>query len=77
MAKRPAEPPAGRSDSESVRIRKIRNGYVTTRMGTKDGKFFKDEQYSRRQPVLETKAAAKPAARPAAGNEVGYLNRGR
>lgn len=77
MAKRPSTPPAGRSDSESVRIRKIRNGYVTTRIGTREGKFFKTEEYSRKQPMVETKVAAKPAARAPAGNEVGYLNRGR
>jgi hypothetical protein len=83
MAKKPAK--GGAADSESIRVRKIRNGYVTTRIGTSEGKFFKTEEYSRKQPVI---AATRPAKAPAAasaptrrpraagtGNEVGYLRR--
>lgn len=50
------------ADRESVSVRKIHNGFITTRLGTRDGKFFKSEQYSRRQPVVET-AVPKPTPR--------------
>lgn len=59
MAKKPAKPtskPAG-ADRVSVSVRKIKNGFVTTHLGTRDGQFFKTEQFSRRQPVVEAKPA--------------------
>lgn len=76
VAAAPAKPTKARADFENVRVRKIANGHVTTQIGVRDGKFFKNETYSRSKPAV-TAAAPKRAtpARPAVG-EVGYL-RGR
>jgi hypothetical protein len=67
MAK-PAKPASSKAkpgaDRVSVSVRKIKNGYVTTQLGTRDGKFFKNEQYSRREPVVEAKPAARSASAP-------------
>jgi hypothetical protein len=71
--KSPRPAPAG--DRESVSVRKIANGYVTTRLGSRDGKFFKQESFSRKQPVVT--AAAPKAQRRGPDDEVGFLNRGR
>ena len=48
------------TDSESVRIRKITNGYIVAREGTKRGKYFSHEEYSAEKPMIST-AAPKPA----------------
>jgi len=66
--------PAPKADRESVSVRKIHNGYITTRLGTKDGAFFKHESYSRSQPVVSA-TAPKPKRAPARDDEVGFLNR--
>jgi hypothetical protein len=68
MAK-PAKPASSKpskpgADRVSVSVRKIKNGYLTTQLGTRDGKFFKNEQYSRREPVVEAKPAARTASAP-------------
>lgn len=79
MAKKPAAKPTGKpgADRVSVSVRKIKNGYVTTHLGTRDGQFFKNEQYSRRQPVVEAKPAARPASAPRQRTERPSTNVGR
>lgn len=78
MAKRSpvAAPPAklakARADFENVRVRKIANGHVTTQIGVRDGKFFKNETYSRSKPGVTVEKPKRAAPRPAVG-EVGYL----
>jgi hypothetical protein len=83
MAKRvtPAKPVAKakppRADFEHVRVRKIRNGHVTTHMGMKDGKFFKTETYSRKAPTVtaeKPKAAASPTRRPRTDGLIGRVS---
>jgi hypothetical protein len=74
--------PAPPNEQESVSIRKIANGYLISKSGTRRGKYFTHEEYSAGRPVV-TAAAPKPVAkRPAAarrrqsqsaGNEVGHL----
>lgn len=58
--------PAPHGESESVRIRKISNGYLITRSGMKRGKYVEHEEFSAGRPVI-TAQVAKPAratARP-------------
>lgn len=74
--------PAPPNQQESVSIRRIANGYLISRSGTRRGKYFTHEEYSAGRPVVSA-AVPKPAAKsPAAararqprsaGNEVGYL----
>lgn len=75
--------PAPPNEQESVTIRKIANGYVISRSGTRRGKYFTHEEYSAGRPVVSAAAVPKAVAkRPAAGrprqprsagNEVGHL----
>ncbi|ACI52214.1 hypothetical protein Gdia_2469 [Gluconacetobacter diazotrophicus PA1 5] len=55
------------SDSESVRIRKISNGYLIARSGTKRGQYFEHEEFSPTKPTITATAPAKPRSRPAGG----------
>lgn len=72
----------GGSSQERVAIKKIQNGYLTVRSGLRDGKPFREERFSRQQPVASVAVpkpgavAAKPARRPStrgAIGEVGFL----
>lgn len=56
---------APREDSESVRIRKISNGYLICRDGVKRGKYFSHEEFSAARPVITAGVAPKPAAKSA------------
>jgi len=71
----PPKAAAPKADRESVSVRKIHNGYITTRLGTKDGAFFKHESYSRSQPVVSATAPKPKPRAPARDDEVGFLNR--
>jgi hypothetical protein len=46
---------------ESVRIRKISNGYLISREGVKRGKYFTHEEFSPTKPVITAGAPAKPS----------------
>lgn len=73
---------APHSQSESVSIRQIKNGYIIERSGVKRGKYHSEQEYSPGRPVI---SAAAPPARKAAPSratsrprtehprEVGYL----
>lgn len=39
-------------DNETLRIRKIDNGYLLCRDGTKKGKYFSHEEFSPTKPVI-------------------------
>ena len=53
------------SDSESVRIRKISNGYLILREGAKRGKYFSHEEFSAQRPqILAAPASAARKAVP-------------
>lgn len=39
-------------DRETVSIRKIKNGFLVERSGSKRGKYFRDEEFSATKPVL-------------------------
>jgi len=81
MAKKPATRGKGEVAQERVAIKRITNGYLTVRSGLKDGKPFREERFSRQQPVASVavpKRAAAPAAKPqrrpsTRNDEVGYL----
>ena len=47
------------SDSESVRIRKIANGWIVSREGMKRGKYVQHEEYSAEKPQITTAKAGK------------------
>ena len=74
--------PAPHSQSESVSIREISNGYIIERSGMKRGKYFSHQEYSAGRPVISA-AAPRPAKAMAAPRtktrprsehrEVGYL----
>lgn len=55
---------APREDSESVRIRKISNGYLICREGSRRGKYFTHEEFSPAKPVITAGAASKSAKAP-------------
>jgi len=76
--------PAPPTESESVRITKISNGYLIEKSGTKNGKYFSHQEYSPGRPVIAASIPKKvTAARPgtarrsqnhkAAPREVGFL----
>jgi hypothetical protein len=73
--------PAPPTESESIRVTKITNGYLISKSGTKRGKYFEHTEYSAGRPVIaaagvptKAKAAGKPKARkPVAHREVGFL----
>ena len=82
MAKAAKSKGGGGSSQERVAIKKIQNGYLTVRSGLRDGKPFREERFSRQQPVASVAvpkreaATAKPARRPSTRNgigEVGFL----
>lgn len=81
--------PAPPNESESVRISKIKNGFLIERSGVKRGKYFSHQEYSPGKPVIaasiptakaEKRAAAPHAPRapgkPVALREVGFLRNG-
>jgi hypothetical protein len=71
----------GGSSQERVAIKRITNGYLTVRSGLRDGKPFREERFSRQQPVASVAvpkrgaAPAKSTRRPStrSDNEVGFL----
>jgi hypothetical protein len=75
--------PAPPTESESIRVSKISNGYLISKSGTKRGKYFEHTEYSVGRPVIAAagvpeKAAAKSPGKPnarktVAHREVGYL----
>lgn len=80
--------PAPPTESESVRISKISNGYLIEKSGVKRGKYFSHQEYSAGRPVISASAPTAPKTpRPRASGrnkpgpvplrEVGYLNRSR
>ena len=56
--------PAPAGPSESVQIRKISNGYLITRSGTRRGKYFSEDEYSAGRPVISGCAQAPRAKAP-------------
>jgi hypothetical protein len=81
MAKAAKSKGGGGPSQERVSIKRITNGYLTVRSGLREGKPFREERFSRQQPVASVavpkRAAAppaKPQRRPSTRNdEVGYL----
>lgn len=76
-----AAPP---NEQESVSIRKISNGFLISKSGTRRGKYFSHEEFSAGRPVVVASASKAPAApakvarlrtAPAAAREVGFLRR--
>lgn len=75
--------PTPHSQSESVSIREISNGYIIARSGVKRGKYFEHQEYSAGRPVIHAAAPATPKGRSEAPRtktrprsehrEVGYL----
>lgn len=75
--------PAPQSQSESVSIRQISNGFIIERSGVKRGKYVTHQEYSAGRPVVsaaappesKSPAPARAQARPrnVAPREVGYL----
>ena len=71
MAKKPARkraPPssigladavAPPKDRETVRIRRIDNGYITSREGVKKGRYFETEKFSPTDPLKPARAETK------------------
>lgn len=55
------------SDNESVRIRKISNGYLIARSGTKRGQYFEHEEFSPTKPVISATAPEKARPRKTGG----------
>lgn len=81
--------PAPSNNSESVRISRIKNGYLIEKSGVKRGKYVSQTEYSPGKPVIaasvptakaEKRAAAPHAPRapgkPVALREVGFLRNG-
>ena len=91
MAKKPTRRrniaiPAPASQSESVSIREISNGYIIERSGTRRGKYYSHQEYSAGRPVITAAAPPRPTKGPpqkprrsrsaASHREVGYLTQG-
>ena len=78
--------PAPPTESESVRISKISNGYLIEKSGMKRGKYFTHQEYSPGRPVISANVPVEPKtsrrapakhAGPIPLREVGFLNRSR
>ena len=75
--------PTPHSQSESVSIREIINGYIIERSGVRRGKYFSHQEYSAGRPVISASApgpksqaamAPRTKTRPRSEHrEVGYL----
>lgn len=66
MAKRSMSIAVPTSDSESLRIRPISNGFIVSRSGSRGGKYFDTEEYCAEKPDITVggkPAASKPARR--------------
>lgn len=70
--------PSSPSDSESVRIRPIANGYIIAREGVRRGKYFTHEEFSPTKPVITAGAPAKsvPKAAPRKSTPRGHIRPG-
>lgn len=61
-AKPAGKPKVGGSNQERVNIKRIQNGYLTVKSGLRNGKPFREERFSRQEPVATVpKTAAAPA----------------
>ena len=78
---------APKDERESINVRKIANGYLIERSGTRRGKYFSHTEYSQGRPVISATAAkasagrseapkAAPRARRVPHGEVGYFRQG-
>jgi hypothetical protein len=73
--------PAPADERESVSIRKIANGYLIEKSGTKRGKYYSHTEYSPGRPMIaaaaprpaKTAAPKAKARRPSGHREMGYL----
>jgi hypothetical protein len=46
-------------DSESLRIRQIKNGWLINRSGSRKGKWFDEDEFTAQKPVLKAEPAKK------------------
>lgn len=73
--------PSPTNQQESVSIRKIKNGYLISRSGSRRGKYFTEDEFSPGRPAVmasipkptPAKAPARRRQSRAASNEVGHL----
>jgi hypothetical protein len=47
------------SDTESLRIRKIKNGWIISRSGTNAGKYFDEDEFTAKRPKLSAEPVKK------------------
>lgn len=55
--------PISEKDHESVRIEKIKNGYLVSRSGSRKGSYFEEREYSSTDPLKGVKAAKSKGTR--------------
>lgn len=51
------------SDRESLNIEKIKNGFLLTRSGSRNGKYFSEREFSSTKPVISAGVPAKKGKR--------------
>jgi hypothetical protein len=54
---------AAPKDRESVNVEKIKNGYLITRSGVKNGEYFDHKEYSPTDPLKAARSVRKEAPR--------------
>ena len=54
---------AAPKDRESVNVEKIKNGYLITRSGVKNGEYFDHKEYSPTDPLKAARSVRKEASR--------------
>lgn len=66
-AARSSKANGGGSNQERVNIKRISNGYLTVKSGLRDGKPFREERFSRQEPVAQVPVQKRTAPPPRLG----------